>query len=105
MFALNCTIALGHVQPGLNLMWQHNGKWLDHEVQQVDSSTVQLKLSNTSRINNGFYWCGPKLGNTSQGVNISLTVAGEIINNYIELTVLLGSSMNKLILHGPKAVI
>lgn len=74
-FVLNCTIALGNVQ-AINLTWQHNGKWLNHGVEEVDSATVQLKLSNTSRINNGLYWCGAKLGNTSQGVNISLTVAG-----------------------------
>ena len=74
-FVVNCTIALGNVQ-ALNLTWQHNGKWLDHEVELLDSSTVQLKLCNTSRLNNGLYWCGPKLGNTSQGINISLTVAG-----------------------------
>jgi hypothetical protein len=74
-FVLNCTIAVGNVQ-ALNLKWQHNGKWLDHEVEEVDSATVQLKFSNTSRINNGIYWCGPKFGNTSQGVNVSLTVAG-----------------------------
>ena len=74
-FVLNCTTALGNVQ-AINLTWKHNGEWLDHEAEQVDSATVQLKLSNTSRIDNGLYWCGPKLGNTSQGVNVSLTVAG-----------------------------
>jgi len=74
-FILNCTVTVGNVQ-ALNITWKHNGKWLGHEVEQVDSSTVQLKLSNTSRIYNGFYLCGPKLGNRSQGINISLTVAG-----------------------------
>ena len=80
-FVVNCTIALGNVQP-LNLTWQHNGKRLDHELELLDSSTVQLKLSNTSRLNNGLYWCGPKLGNTSRGINISLTVAGNWNNSF-----------------------
>lgn len=75
LFVVNCTITLGNAQ-ALNLTWQHNGKWLDDEVEEVDSSTVQLRLFNTSRINNGLYWCGAKLTNTSRGVNISLTVAG-----------------------------
>ena len=81
-FVLNCTVAVGNVQ-ALNVTWKHNGKWLGHEVEQVDSSTVQLKLSNTSRINNGFYWCGPKLDNRLRGINISLTVAGNRIHSFI----------------------
>ena len=61
-----------------NLTWQHDGERLFSEAQQVDSSTVQLKLSNTTTTDNGVYWCGPLfISNKSQGVNISLIVAGK----------------------------
>ena len=75
-FVLNCTATVGnHVRP-LNLTWQHNKKWLFGEVQHIDTAAVQLTLLNTSSDDNGIYWCGPKLGHMSQGVNISLIVAG-----------------------------
>jgi len=67
---------VGNYTQALNLTWQHNKKWLFGEVQHIDTATVQLTLSSTSSKNNGIYWCGPKLGNMSQGVNISLIVAG-----------------------------
>ena len=42
----------------------------------IDNSIVQLQLSNASAPDDGIYWCGPVSGNKSQGVNISVTVAG-----------------------------
>ena len=59
-----------------NVSWQHNGEWLSRSVQKIDNATVQLRLFDTSSSDNGMYWCGPISGNKSQGVNISLTVAG-----------------------------
>ena len=75
-FFVNCTVVVGNYTQALNLTWQHNKKWLFGEVQHIDTTTVQLTLSSTSSKNNGIYWCGPKLGHMSQGVNISLIVAG-----------------------------
>ena len=66
---------MGNLQ-AYNLTWQHNGKQLLSNIQQVDSTTIQLKLSNASQNDNGIYWCGPKSSKASQGVNMSLTIAG-----------------------------
>ena len=76
MFVLNCTVAVGNHAQALNLTWKHNKKWLFDEVQHINTAKVQLTLSSTSSENNGIYWCGPKFGHMSQGVNISLIVAG-----------------------------
>ena len=76
-FAVNCTVTVGNYEQALNLTWQHNKKWLIGEVQHIDNATVQLTLSSTTSENNGIYWCGPKLGHMSQGVYISLIVAGK----------------------------
>jgi len=75
-FVLNCTARVGNYAQASNLTWQHNKKWLFSEVRHMDNSTVQLILSSTSSDNDGIYWCGPRLGNMSQGVNMSLIVAG-----------------------------
>ena len=78
-FVLNCTAVVRNYTQALNLTWQHNKKWLFGEVQHIDTATVQLTLSSTSSANNGIYWCGPKFGQISQGVNISLIVAEKLI--------------------------
>ena len=67
---------VGNLQ-AINLTWKHNGKQLLSNIQQIDSTTIQLKLPNTNKNNSGIYWCGPKSGKKSQGVNMSLTVAGK----------------------------
>jgi len=75
-FVVNCTVSVGNYTQALNLTWQHNKKCLFGEVKHIDTAMAQLTLSLTSSKNNGIYWCGPKLGHMSQGVNISLMVAG-----------------------------
>lgn len=74
VFQLNCTVRSGFGQV-LNVSWKHNDKWLFDRIKQIDKSTVQLQVLNTSTLDNGFYWCGLISGNKSQGVNISVTVA------------------------------
>ena len=75
VFLLNCTVRSGFGQTP-NVSWKHNDKWLFDRAKKIDDSTVQLQLLNASAHDNGIYWCGPVSGDKSQGVNISVTVAG-----------------------------
>ena len=75
VFLLNFTVRSGFGQTTkciLEAQWQMV-VWLS---KTIDNSIVQLQLSNASAPDDGIYWCGPVSGNKSQGVNISVTVAG-----------------------------